>query len=253
MEAQTVFCRIEKKYLLTAAQLAALWPVLSREGLRTDQYGRHTICNIYYDTPDYALIRTSLEKPVYKEKLRLRSYGVPGPGSTVFAEIKKKYRGVVYKRREALPLATAEAYLAGAPLPAGKHSQITREIDSFLSYWQPVPKVFLAYDRVALFSTVDPALRVTFDANIRWRTGNVALGAGDAGAPLPLNGDYLMEVKLPDAMPLWMAHAFSALGIYPASISKYGSCYTNCLRPREQPAILASAPQKQTTGGIFCA
>ncbi|MDD4849463.1 MAG: polyphosphate polymerase domain-containing protein [Gemmiger sp.] len=259
MKNQTVFRRIEKKYLLTQAQFDALWPVLMRI-MQPDEYGRHTICNIYYDTPDYRLIRTSLEKPVYKEKLRLRSYGVPGPASTVFAELKKKYKGVVYKRREGMPLANAAPYLAGGGLP-GPHSQILKEIDFFLAFWQPQPKVFLAYDRIALFSPESPSLRVTFDANIRWRTGDVALEKGDAGAPLPLAGSFLMEVKIPDAMPLWMARAFSLLGIHPTSISKYGSCYTTCLLPRllaQRNTTRSPQPQpkpgsNQQIGGFYCA
>ena len=118
--AQLTFERVEKKYLLTPAQLDALRPALEQQ-MQADQYGRHTICNIYYDTPDYRLIRTSLQKPVYKEKLRLRSYGVPRPGDTVYAELKKKYRGVVYKRRTAVELTRAERWLAGsAPGPEGQ-------------------------------------------------------------------------------------------------------------------------------------
>lgn len=117
---QLTFERVEKKYLLTPAQLDALAPMLHRH-MQIDQYGRHTICNVYYDTPDYRLIRTSLQKPVYKEKLRLRSYGVPGPGDTVFVELKKKYRGVVYKRRTALELTAASAgWRAMAPRRRGR-------------------------------------------------------------------------------------------------------------------------------------
>lgn len=264
MANQTTFERIEKKYLLTPAQFEALWPILLRT-MQVDQYGRHTICNIYYDTPDYALIRASLDRPVYKEKLRLRSYGVPGDDSTVFLEIKKKFKGVVYKRREAMTLAEARQYTAAGVLP-GHEGQIVRELDFFLRYWQPVPKVFLAYDRIALFSTEDSELRITFDTDIRWRTGGLDLAQGDAGAPLPMDAPWLMEVKIPDAMPLWMARAFSLLGIYPVTVSKYGRCYAKCLLPRlaaqgEQRALTGALPaagpaadaKTQKTGGIYCA
>ena len=168
---QLTFERVEKKYLLTPAQLDALAPLLHRY-MQTDQYGRHTICNVYYDTPDYRLIRTSLQKPVYKEKLRLRSYGVPQPGDIVFVELKMKYRGVVYKRRTALELTAAERWLAGSgPAPEG---QIPREIDYVQSLYRTVPAVFLAYDRVALFGRQDPNLRLTLEENIRWRTDALA-------------------------------------------------------------------------------
>ena len=224
---QLTFERVEKKYLLTPAQLDALAPLLHRY-MQTDQYGRHTICNVYYDTPDYRLIRTSLQKPVYKEKLRLRSYGVPGPGDTVFVELKKKYRGVVYKRRTALELTAAERWLAGdGPAPEG---QIAREIDYFQSLYRTGPAVFLAYDRAAMFGRQDPDLRLTLDENIRWRTDALALSAGDRGSPLSVQGLYLMEVKLPGVMPLWLAHGLAQAGAAPVSFSKYGCCYREFLQ-----------------------
>ena len=224
---QLTFERVEKKYLLTPAQLDALAPMLHRH-MQIDQYGRHTICNVYYDTPDYRLIRTSLQKPVYKEKLRLRSYGVPGPGDTVFVELKKKYRGVVYKRRTALELTAAERWLAGdGPAPEG---QIAREIEYFQSLYRTGPAVFLAYDRAAMFGRQDPDLRLTLDENIRWRTDALALSAGDRGSPLSVQGLYLMEVKLPGVMPLWLAHGLAQAGAAPVSFSKYGCCYREFLR-----------------------
>jgi hypothetical protein len=194
--AQTVFERIEKKYLLTAEQYAALAPRLAAR-MQPDAYGRYTIGNIYYDTPDYALIRASLAGPVYKEKLRLRCYGTPCADSTVFLELKKKYRGVVYKRRASMPLAAAEEYLAGgaapalprpepaapsgAQPPAADPAQILREMDYFLSFYHPEAKVCLSYDRTAFFCPEEPELRVTFDENIRWRTWDMTLAAGAAG------------------------------------------------------------------------
>ena len=224
---QLTFERVEKKYLLTPAQLDALAPMLHRHK-QIDQYGRHTICNVYYDTPDYRLIRTSLQKPVYKEKLRLRSYGVPGPGDTVFVELKKKYRGVVYKRRTALELTAAERWLAGdGPAPEG---QIAREIEYFQSLYRTGPAVFLAYDRAAMFGRQDPDLRLTLDENIRWRTDALALSAGDRGSPLSVQGLYLMEVKLPGVMPLWLAHGLAQAGAAPVSFSKYGCCYREFLQ-----------------------
>lgn len=227
--AQMTFERIEKKYLLTPCQLNALWETLMQH-MQVDEYGQHTICNIYYDTDDYRLIRTSLAKPKYKEKLRLRSYGTPAADGTAFVEIKKKYDGVVYKRRTALPLSCAARWLNedAHPLADG---QIIREIDYFKELYQPKPKVFLAYDRVALFGTAadSDGVRLTVDANIRWRTRELNLAAGDHGSPLSIQGLYLMEIKLPGVMPLWLAHALAALKIYPVSFSKYGCCYKEVL------------------------
>ena len=132
--AQEVFARYEKKYWLSPDQYHVLRGLLL-DRMREDDYGRYTICNIYYDTPDYHLIRTSLEKPIYKEKLRLRSYGVPNAQSQVFLELKKKYRGVVYKRRAALAPDEAQAILSGAKRADG--TQILREIAWALQFYRP--------------------------------------------------------------------------------------------------------------------
>ncbi len=230
MSAQTTFARIEKKYLLTPQQYHALSGVLAQH-LEPDAYGRYSIGNIYYDTGDYALVRHSLEKPVYKEKLRLRSYGVPGDEDITFLELKKKYKGIVYKRRVELPLAAARAYLAGGKKPACKpeQQQILNEIDYFLHFYKPEPKVYLAYDREAYFDPSQPELRITFDQNIRWRTYDLELSAGDEGSGLSIAGQILMEIKIPGAMPLWLSRTLSENGIFPTSISKYGCCYTEFL------------------------
>lgn len=135
---QDVFARYEKKYKLTLSQYAALRRWL-QDRMEVDSYGLHTICNIYYDTPDFQLIRTSLEKPVYKEKLRLRSYGVPGGDTPVFVELKKKLDGVVYKRRVSLPLREAKRYLAYEGRP-DLDCQILREIDWALARYPLEPK-----------------------------------------------------------------------------------------------------------------
>ena len=195
--------------------------------MEMDEYGEHTICNIYFDTPDYDLIRKSIEHPIYKEKLRLRSYGVPkGPDSKVFVEIKKKYDGVVYKRRIQLPLNVAEDYLYKGIHPQ-KDSQILREIDWFLKTNPVVPAVFLAYDRRAFAGVEDRELRLTLDKNIRCRRTQMHLAEGSDGEKILDDDLTLMEIKIPGVMPLWMANILSLLEIRPVSISKYGTFYKN--------------------------
>jgi hypothetical protein len=230
-EIQTSFKRYEKKFLLTPQQYDAIQPEF-QQYMAEDAYGLHTICNIYYDTPTYALIRASVEKPAYKEKFRLRSYGIPTDDSTIFAEIKKKCNGIVYKRRVAAPRAPMEAFLAGADLE-GENVQIQREIRWMLGLYQPDPKVFLAYDRRAFAGREDPELRVTFDWNIRWRTTDLSLYAGDAGQPVLDRDLIVMEVKLTDAAPLWLARLLSEHQIYPTTFSKYGRCYLQHIAPQE--------------------
>lgn len=237
---QDVFKRYEKKYMLNEQQHQALMQQL--KGYMTkDRYGLHTIGNVYFDTENYELIRASLEKPVYKEKLRLRSYGVPKPGDNVFLELKKKFKGIVYKRRGQLTLEEAQRYLVLGEQPAGD-SQIIHETDWFLKSYRPVPKVYIAYDRTALFGQEDENLRITFDQNIRFRESHLDLSKGHWGNPLLEPGKILMEIKIPGAMPLWLSRLLSGLEIFPTSFSKYGTCY--------KEHLICRVYQK---GGISCA
>ena len=239
---QSCFARCEKKYMLTPVRQQAL---LERIGpyLTPDAYPTYTICNLYYDTKDYRFIRASLERPVYKEKLRVRSYGIPGESSSVFVELKKKYDGIVYKRRVTMALTEVEPFLCGL-LPPAQFGQIGREIHWFQRCSRTVPKVFLAYDRTAFAGTDDPALRITFDTGLRWRSSQLDLAAGDWGMRLLPEDKILMELKLPGACPLWLSRALSELAVYPVSFSKYGECYTSCLLP---------AMQRTQREDIFCA
>lgn len=223
---QSVFTRMESKYLLGSDEYQAVLTALGKH-MQEDEYGAYTICNIYFDTEDFALARNSIEKPLYKEKLRLRSYGVPDQGSPVFVELKKKFQGVVYKRREEMPLHEAKNLLLHGMRT--KDSQILREISAFLSFYRPVPKLCLSYDRTAFWSPEDPGLRVTFDSRIRCRDSDLDLTKGAWGRALLEEGQYLMEIKALRAMPLWLARLLSECGIYPTSFSKYGTCYVRYL------------------------
>ncbi len=220
---KTCFKRYEKKYFLTKEQYE-LFKEKARPFFKADEYGKYTICNIYYDTDNYSLIRASLEKPVYKEKLRVRSYGVPGPDDKVFVELKKKYEGVVYKRRATMTDNTARAFLKGIKAVEDSE-QIKREIEYFMCFYKAKPKVFIAYDREAFQGIEDPELRITFDRNIRWRTDRLGLSEGDDGYPLLDNGLILLEIKIPDSCPLWLTAIMSELKLAPVSFSKYGTCY----------------------------
>lgn len=221
--AQEVFKRYEKKYLLTDHQHVALLEAMKGK-IKEDEYGAYTICNVYFDTPTYELIRTSLQKPKYKEKLRLRSYGVPGQDEVVFVELKKKFDGVVYKRRTEMTLAQAEDYLYRGINP-NIDCQIMRELKWFTDRYSLVPVVYLAYDRVAYVGVDEEELRVTFDTNIRYRENNLNLGAGSVGKNLIPENMCLMELKVADRIPLWLSHLLSELEIYPISFSKYGTYY----------------------------
>ena len=221
-EIQSCFERYEKKYLLTREQYFAVKNGMAAY-MKPDGHPRYTICNVYYDTENYDLIRASLEKPVYKEKLRVRSYGVPQRGGKVFIELKKKYDGVVYKRRVTMETLGAIKYLRG--LQPGDGSQISREIDWFMRFYRPVPKVFIAYDREAFAARDGGELRLTFDTGLRARSNDLDLRCGDHGAPLLADDKILMEIKIPGSTPLWLARLLSLNGIFPVSFSKYGTYY----------------------------
>ncbi len=239
-EYQNVFKRKEKKYLLTTQQYQTLLPQL-QEDMTVDEHGLHTICNLYFDTDRYELIRHSIEKPTYKEKLRLRSYGVPKPDDKVFLELKKKLKGIVYKRRVSLTLEEACRYLVHHEQPR-RENQILHEIDWFLQRYQPVPKIYIAYDRLALFGNEDKNLRITFDQNILFRESLLDLSKGNWGKPLLKTGNVLMEIKIPGAMPLWLSRILNELGLYPTSFSKYGNIYKEHLLHQVFPK-----------GGNYCA
>lgn len=219
---QRVFKRYELKYLLTREQTENLKRVMA-DYMALDQYGRTNIRNLYFDTGNYRLIRHSIEKPVYKEKLRLRSYGDP-QGGDVFVELKKKFDSVVYKRRLAMPEAAAMAWLGGGRCP--KDHQIGREIDAFLDFYGTLaPRVFLSYDREAYFTKDGSDLRVTFDDNILCRREHLSLSADVWGESVLDREFVLMEIKTGGGIPLWLTHALTVGRIYKTSFSKYGTAY----------------------------
>ena len=220
---QAVFKRKEVKYLLTEAQLAALRPALETH-MEPDAFAHSSISNLYYDTPDFRMLRRSQEKPVYKEKLRLRSYGVPDEETQVFPEIKKKAEGIVYKRRVSMPYGDAIRYLSRRR--PGEDGQIFQELNwMLLAYGSLAPRIFLSYERDSWKGREDPSLRLTLDREILWRTEALDLRRGAWGEPLLEPNQVLMEVKISNAAPLWLAEALSENGIFPVSFSKCGRAF----------------------------
>lgn len=224
-ETQKIFKRYEMKYLVTDEQRKAIVELIGSY-MHTDEFGKSTINNIYFDTPTGLIARRSLEKPLYKEKLRLRSYGLADPDSEAYVELKKKYDGVVYKRRVGMTYSQALAYLCEGAQPP-KEGQIVNEIDYFLSNYQDIhPAMCIAYDRVAYYGSDDRNLRITFDENILWRSKDLHLDIKPYGNPLLREGETLMEIKVGSAIPLWLVKALEEMNVYKTSFSKYGMAYT---------------------------
>ena len=228
-----VFNRYENKYLINSDDYIRIRSILPRY-MKMDEYNVagacYTISNIYYDTFDNALIRNSLAKTRYKEKLRLRSYGVPKLDDLVYLEIKKKYHGLVTKRRTAIQLKDVYEFLEIKDKPLYKdcmNKQVLCELDYFITHNDLEPKLYLAYDRVAYLGIEQPDLRISFDTNIRTRSEDLLLEKGDYGIPVLEDGVWLMEIKTDHAIPLWLSQLLEKYQIYSSSFSKYGKAYQN--------------------------
>ncbi|MDO5042471.1 MAG: polyphosphate polymerase domain-containing protein [Slackia sp.] len=246
------FERKEVKYRLSAVQHKAILSAF-RGRLAPDVYGSSLVKSVYFDTDKRDMIAHSLEKPLYKEKLRVRSYGTPSESDLVFVEVKKKYDGVVYKRRIAMSYAAARAYLGGTSYEAAcaaypldnpgvsnafspVNIQVAREIDAIMHRWGPLRASMLTTCVRTAYGPIDESgagvadeegLRVTFDASL----GYCDLHAPRAGVKtFPLIGpeETIMEVKSRGPYPLWLADALDACGAYPSSFSKYGEAYRRC-------------------------
>lgn len=230
---QKTFKRYELKYIINPQQKNRITDAL-KEHIILDKYGKTTIKNIYFDTPDYLLIRRSIEKPLYKEKLRLRCYENNESNGEIFVELKKKYNHIVYKRRITLDEVNAIEWICKtAQCPV--NSQIAKEIDYFINYYGNLrPAVFLSYQREA-YKTIDESdFRLTFDENILCRFSNLTLEAAATGLPVLPTNKIIMEIKCSGGMPLWITKMLSDEKIYKTSFSKYGTAYKNYIFPTLQ-------------------
>ena len=248
----STFMRTELKYMLDMNQYEALLEEIHKY-MNPDKFcvgGKdYGIYNLYYDTPDDFLIRNSLEKPYYKEKIRLRSYYSPAnPDDKVFLEIKKKVNGIVTKRRVTLTLAESDAYMLHRqkPVDMSKYiqKQIFSELDVFMNSYNDIkPKQYISYQRSAFFGKEDSNFRLTFDRQLTERRYDLSLGLPSYGAQIIAPNQRLMEVKIVGAMPLWLADAMARLQIRRISFSKYGTAYKRYIRQK----LYAEGKLKQTT------
>ena len=241
--AQMVFKRYEIKYRLTDAQRKRLERVMAAH-MVPDEYGPSTVRNIYFDTPTRLLARRSAEHPLYKEKIRIRSYGPATEASPVFLELKKKCEGIVYKRRCTLPLGEALGLLCGTREP---QTQIEREIAFAAGRYQGLaPAMMVAYDREAYYAADDHEFRMTFDRAVRCRWEDVRLASDTQGHLLTPEGTSLLEVKCAAGMPLWLAEFLSAEGIFKAHFSKYGAAVLLEQQQRRESALVRPVPARRS-------
>ncbi len=231
-----VFNRFESKYKLDDSTFQVLLQKLM-EHMEWDPSNvnekLYAVSSLYFDTMANDLIRHSIANPRYKEKLRIRAYGVPGPADKVYLELKKKVRGLVNKRRIGLTAEQAQAFVMDGARPKTEsyiENQVVDEIEYFLSRFPLVPKVYIAYERFALFSRNSGDLRITFDCNLRARRDDLRLESGDHGKSLMGSGEWLMEVKTSNTIPLWLARILSDLRLWRVSYSKYGNEYVTMIK-----------------------
>ena len=218
-----VMKRYEMKYIMNEDQTEYF--KRSIEGhMKEDKFGLCSIASLYYDTPNYRLIRESIEKPPFKEKIRLRSYGLATESSPVFLELKRKAYGIVYKRRvqTTIPLVNKFFYGEGDICAGG---QINREITTFRDHYQTlVPACLIIYDRIAYFQP-DGDLRLTIDHAPRYRYEQLDLTTSMQGDLLLGKGSTILEIKVQQSVPLWLSSILSKGKIYKGSFSKYGEAY----------------------------
>ena len=227
-----VMKRYELKYLVSAEQRAFLEERL-RGHMRVDQYGETSIASLYYDTPDFRLIRTSIEKPEFKEKLRLRSYGLATEASPVFLEMKRKAYGIVYKRRVQTTVPLVKKFFDGTGDICAQ-GQINTELTYFRDLYRELqPACLIVYDRTAYFEP-EGDLRLTLDRNPRYRMTDLDLCTSMDGLSLLPEGYSVLEIKVQQAMPLWLTAILSEGKIYKTSFSKYGAAYAQQIAQARQ-------------------
>lgn len=246
---QMVFKRYELKYMLTAEQKNYLQNEMQKY-MKADSHGKSTILSLYLDTPDYLLIRRSMDHPMYKEKIRLRSYGVAQSDTECFIELKKKYDSVVYKRRADLKQEDLQKYIVGDFIP--NDTQIMREIVySMKRYSNIAPSILLSYEREAFYSKTDHDFRMTFDENILWRAKDLSLTSPIYGEPILKDGQVLLEVKTAGAIPLWLVAIFRELGIQKTSFSKYATAYRTMIQAQGSRPIVEPGLSCNYTNSIY--
>lgn len=224
MEAITVMKRYEMKFILTKDQLVAFKNALNGH-MVVDKYGKTSIASIYYDTPNYQLIRTSIEKPKFKEKIRLRSYGLAKANDTVYLELKRKAEGVVYKRRVKTDESNANHFLKHELDELDSCNQIAKELLYFRNYYKVLePKIMIIYDRTS-YEELDGDIRLTIDESPRYRTYDLNLHTSMDGNLLLEPGSAILEIKVQQNMPLWLTNILSNNNIYKTSFSKVGTAY----------------------------
>lgn len=214
-----IFRRVEKKYIINKEQYEKILPELKKY-MNEDQYGKSTICNIYFDTDQYELIRHSITKPYYKEKIRLRSYNTPTKKSKVYLEIKRKCDGVVGKRRIEMTLDDFSKYEKNPDSVTNSNAQIKKELDYTFNHYDLNKAMYLSYERTAYYEKGNMDFRATFDSNVLARNYELDLEKGSYGVDILGKDLYILEIKTLGSIPMWFVKIINELGIKPRKLFK---------------------------------
>lgn len=220
-----IFRRVEKKYMVNKEQYLNIKNFLNKKMIE-DEHGKSTICNIYFDTQNYDLIMHSITKPIFKEKIRLRSYNIPNLQSDVFLEIKRKFNGIVSKRRVEMKLSD---YYKFEKNNNNFNGQVENELKYYFELYNLEPKMFLSYYRRAYYDKENKDFRITFDSNIIARNYDLKIEKGNYGTPILEEDKYIMEIKTLGAIPMWYVKKLDELKVAPCGFSKYGEAYTQLI------------------------
>ena len=244
-----IFRRVEKKYILDKVQYEKILPELQKY-MEEDKHGQSTICNVYFDSDSYDLVRHSITKPYYKEKVRVRSYNTPDLDSKVYLEIKRKVDKVVGKRRIEMKLKDFYSYLDNPESLSNVNEQIKKELDYTFKYWNLKPKMYICYDRIALYEKGNNDFRATFDTNILARNNNLRLESGNYGTDILGQDLYVLEIKTLGTIPLWFAKLINELEIKQGTFSKYGEGYEQLVMNKNTNNVISYAFNKVNSNEI---
>ncbi len=242
-----VFNRYELKFILDKSMAQEMIQALKGH-VMLDQYGDgegfYRIINLYYDTEDHLFFHETVNRQEFRQKLRLRAYNKVSIDTPVFLEIKKKYDGVVYKRRTMLTLQDAYAFLAKGQeqqdysVYDASNVQILGEVAFLKRFYSLAPKVVVSYDRQAFLGIKENDLRITFDSNLRKRESDLKLESGPWGELFMDASSYILEIKVNGRIPLWLAQILSGFQCWRQGYSKYTSSYNAELFQQEQLDII---------------
>lgn len=239
------FQRVEDKYRMSREEAREILEEMKGH-IKKDFYFQYTVHNIYYDSKDAQMIISSLNRDRFKEKLRLRCYEQPSGDTMCFLETKKKYADIVYKKRITLSHNEAMAYMNHG-IPHHVHNNTAEEIDFLKNYYDCEPKTMILYDRTCFSSISEADVRITFDANIRYRLDDINLT--ERGDETKLIGqDVVMEIKAMDRYPMWLVEILSKRKLYKQSFSKYGMIYrqnAEALCLKGTPAYIYASNEKE--------